>query len=273
MNGDVIWYVAVNGQRVGPLSQSKVLEKLRGGEISCDDYIFTEGMDGWVTILTRKEFSEICGQVPPPPPPPSRTLGGVTQSAYESNGRFGASRFSFWRVVLTLLCGLAGFYFVVYVYQHGYPLVSQYPFLYSLFSDQKIALLSGVSVGVFLGLLLFRPFKKRTGRGHIPSNQSDGFSLSGFIGVLLGVAGLYAAYYTYNPPQFEPYNMVDGMVIGGYDFGSEQECRTWADNYTAHMLETMRNNPNTPYSEFRGVSCRRFCADKLSCLMRKAGAR
>jgi uncharacterized protein (TIGR00266 family) len=64
------WYVAVNGQSVGPMSEADLTSALRNGTYSAADHVFTEGMQGWVPASS---VPELQGAAPASPPPPMAT--------------------------------------------------------------------------------------------------------------------------------------------------------------------------------------------------------
>ena len=53
---DKQWYVAQNGQSIGPMSQGDLVQKLESGAYSMTDHVFTEGMKGWVPASSMPDF-------------------------------------------------------------------------------------------------------------------------------------------------------------------------------------------------------------------------
>jgi hypothetical protein len=60
MMGDGTWYLVINGQEYGPVSEAEVVEKLIRGEISGDTYAWSEGMQDWVRAQNIGNFSAHC---------------------------------------------------------------------------------------------------------------------------------------------------------------------------------------------------------------------
>ena len=81
------WYVSVQGQQEGPMSQQDVLEKIRAGKVDGSAYVFRQGMDNWLPIATQAEFaSAFPGASKAPPPPPTGAAGGAHEIDYEVFG-------------------------------------------------------------------------------------------------------------------------------------------------------------------------------------------
>ena len=62
------WYVAVNGQQLGPWSTEEVQEKLQSGEVDRSAHVFAQGMANWEPISSRSEFGSGAAAGPPPLP-------------------------------------------------------------------------------------------------------------------------------------------------------------------------------------------------------------
>ena len=58
---DIAWYVAIDGQQQGPMSEAELVGKLKSGQIGRDAHIFCAGMDGWEPVTSRAEFAEVLG--------------------------------------------------------------------------------------------------------------------------------------------------------------------------------------------------------------------
>ncbi len=70
---DQVWYLAIAGQQVGPMSKDDLLNKVRTGEVNMDTPAFETGMSDWIPI------GQIPGlSMPTPPPPPDPTPGPQT---------------------------------------------------------------------------------------------------------------------------------------------------------------------------------------------------
>ncbi len=66
------WYVAVDGQSVGPMGQSELVSALRSGRYTAQHHVYTEGMPGWVPAghvpeLQGSAPAPASGAVPAPP--------------------------------------------------------------------------------------------------------------------------------------------------------------------------------------------------------------
>lgn len=67
------WYIAVNGQQEGPMSEAEVLSRIGAGRVGRNAHVFAQGMPNWAPIDTREPFaSAFGGAALPPPPPPGR---------------------------------------------------------------------------------------------------------------------------------------------------------------------------------------------------------
>lgn len=70
---DQVWYLAIAGQQVGPMSKDDLLNKLRTGEVTRETPAFTTGMPNWLPIAQIPELNE-----PGPPPAPNPSPGRQT---------------------------------------------------------------------------------------------------------------------------------------------------------------------------------------------------
>jgi uncharacterized protein (TIGR00266 family) len=82
---DKQWYVAVDGQSTGPMSEAELKEALRAGRYGPEHHVFTEGMKGWVPASSVAELADALPSRPstPPPPPPA---GAADELDYEILG-------------------------------------------------------------------------------------------------------------------------------------------------------------------------------------------
>jgi uncharacterized protein (TIGR00266 family) len=74
MSADKQWYVAVNGQTVGPMSQAELRGAIQAGRYSAQDFVFSEGMQGWTPAAQVAELAigpPAQASAPPPAPRPS----------------------------------------------------------------------------------------------------------------------------------------------------------------------------------------------------------
>jgi uncharacterized protein (TIGR00266 family) len=74
-----MWYVAVDGQSVGPMPQSQLIAALQAGRYSPQHHVYTEGMQGWVPAA---QVAELQGGAPAAgvPVPPAPAYGGRTSA-------------------------------------------------------------------------------------------------------------------------------------------------------------------------------------------------
>jgi len=56
------WYYAKQGERYGPVPQSRLARLLRDGELGPEDYVWTKGMTEWRPAREVKQFQEILQQ-------------------------------------------------------------------------------------------------------------------------------------------------------------------------------------------------------------------
>jgi len=76
MAEETVWYVAIAGQQQGPFPQSEVVRKIQSGAVGPDAHVFATGMDNWVPITSRPEFSGAFSGAPAPP-----SAGGIAPTA------------------------------------------------------------------------------------------------------------------------------------------------------------------------------------------------
>lgn len=67
------WYIAVAGQKQGPMSRDDLLQKLRTGEINEETHVFAHGMSDWKQVKFVPEL-----HAPAPPLPPDPTPGPIS---------------------------------------------------------------------------------------------------------------------------------------------------------------------------------------------------
>jgi uncharacterized protein (TIGR00266 family) len=68
------WYLAIDGQQVGPIPEVEVINRLRIGEISRATLVFTAGMTNWTPLGEVPQLAGAAAGAPPMPPPP---IGGA----------------------------------------------------------------------------------------------------------------------------------------------------------------------------------------------------
>ena len=65
------WYVAINGQQLGPFPQTHIQQLLASGEYSRDTLVWREGFRDWLPISQVPELRQGTGFATGAPPPPS----------------------------------------------------------------------------------------------------------------------------------------------------------------------------------------------------------
>jgi len=82
--GDKQWFVAIDGNSVGPMTESELVNALRAGKYTVETQVFTEGMAGWVPAGS---IEELKGHAPATPPPvPAATGSSADEVDYEIHG-------------------------------------------------------------------------------------------------------------------------------------------------------------------------------------------
>ncbi len=75
------WYLAIGGQKVGPLSEDDTVRRIRGGEIDAGTLVFTAGMTNWTPLgavpglATYLPGASVPAAGGPPPLPGRRAPG------------------------------------------------------------------------------------------------------------------------------------------------------------------------------------------------------
>ncbi|MBN1296793.1 TIGR00266 family protein [bacterium] len=80
------WYVAKNGQSMGPFTLDQMKQKLVSGEFSGDDPVFRAGMAGWAPARTVGELAGFISAAHPPVPPPPSGMGRSDEIDYVIEG-------------------------------------------------------------------------------------------------------------------------------------------------------------------------------------------
>jgi hypothetical protein len=81
------WYIAQNGQRVGPISEAELRQQATAGKVQPTDLIWKQGMEKWVPARSVKGLfapvSVPAAAAPPPLPPQSASPSpdGATAAA------------------------------------------------------------------------------------------------------------------------------------------------------------------------------------------------
>ncbi len=82
------WYVAQNGQSIGPMSEQDLKAGLSGGRYSPTDHVFSEGMKGWVPASSVAEFAGATPATPPPPPAGAKSADEVDYEIFGEEMQF-----------------------------------------------------------------------------------------------------------------------------------------------------------------------------------------
>jgi len=83
------YYIAKNGQQLGPYSDDQVRALLQGGSVSPQDLFWYHGQSGWHPLSTWNGAFLSPGSLPPPPPPvvnPGAGSGGLVAAGYVCAG-------------------------------------------------------------------------------------------------------------------------------------------------------------------------------------------
>lgn len=67
--GQILYYVAVNGQQTGPYNLQQLSQMAQQGSFNAQTLVWKQGMAQWTQAGTVYELSQVFQQVPPPPPP------------------------------------------------------------------------------------------------------------------------------------------------------------------------------------------------------------
>ncbi|WP_345718651.1 SPFH domain-containing protein [Kineosporia mesophila] len=65
----VQWYIAANGQQVGPLDESGLQSQVSGGHLAATTLVWRAGMAEWTPASSVPEIARLLSQGPPPLPP------------------------------------------------------------------------------------------------------------------------------------------------------------------------------------------------------------
>ncbi len=69
---DTMWYVAVDGQTAGPMSEPELVDALQAGTYGPNTQVYCEGVTDWTPAHTVADLNAHVA----PPPPPTRRRGG-----------------------------------------------------------------------------------------------------------------------------------------------------------------------------------------------------
>ncbi len=62
------WYIAVNGQQVGPLDEAGLRSNTANGQLSGSTLVWRNGMGAWTQASAVPEIARLLPQGPPPLP-------------------------------------------------------------------------------------------------------------------------------------------------------------------------------------------------------------
>jgi uncharacterized protein (TIGR00266 family) len=82
---DKQWYVAVDGNSIGPMTQSELEAAFQAGTYGPQHHVFSQGMKGWVPAGSVPEFQDVAAATPPPAPAATST-GTADEVDYEIRG-------------------------------------------------------------------------------------------------------------------------------------------------------------------------------------------
>ncbi len=80
---DAMWYVAVDGQTVGPMSEAELVDALQAGSYAPNIQVYCEGVTEWAPAKT---VGALTAHVPPPPPPTARRGSVADQVDFDIHG-------------------------------------------------------------------------------------------------------------------------------------------------------------------------------------------
>jgi len=80
---DSMWYVAVDGQTVGPMSEPELVDALQAGTYGPNTQVYCEGVTDWAPAHT---VADLTAHVAPPPPPTQRRGGTADQVDFDIHG-------------------------------------------------------------------------------------------------------------------------------------------------------------------------------------------
>ncbi len=80
---DRMWYVAVDGQSIGPMSEAELVDALQAGSYAPDVQVYCQGVTEWAAANTVPALSE---HSPPPPPPTARRGSTADEVDFEIHG-------------------------------------------------------------------------------------------------------------------------------------------------------------------------------------------
>jgi uncharacterized protein (TIGR00266 family) len=64
--GDKRWFIAVDGNSIGPLQESEMIEAFRSGTYGLQHHVWTDGMEGWQAAGSVQAFRDVVATPPSP---------------------------------------------------------------------------------------------------------------------------------------------------------------------------------------------------------------
>ncbi len=80
---DRMWYVARDGQTVGPMSEAELVDALQAGTFAPTTQVYCDGVTGWAPA---NAVAALKTHLPPPPPPTARRAGSADQVDFDIHG-------------------------------------------------------------------------------------------------------------------------------------------------------------------------------------------
>jgi uncharacterized protein (TIGR00266 family) len=77
---DALWYMAIGGHQVGPVSEHEIRSNLQNGSIDANTLVFTASMSSWTPVSAVPQFADAFKPGPPATPPP---MPGKSRAAHE----------------------------------------------------------------------------------------------------------------------------------------------------------------------------------------------
>ena len=65
-----MWHLVEDGQPIGPLSATQMVEAIAAGRVRADTLVWTAGMGDWATATETPQWAPRFSATPPPPPIP-----------------------------------------------------------------------------------------------------------------------------------------------------------------------------------------------------------
>jgi uncharacterized protein (TIGR00266 family) len=96
MAAGAVWYMAVGGHQVGPVSEAEIVTNIKNGSVDAATLVFTQGMADWAAIREVPAFQPYLTTGAPPPPMPA----AGARRAHEIDFRIEGESLQFVEVIL-----------------------------------------------------------------------------------------------------------------------------------------------------------------------------